>query len=298
MAKDHRDRFIGDRRRQNEKERLIHRACLPYAPRLKRILLKNGYPLRLNLQDVRDCFYLFQVDEERLKRQIIGPRVPEDWFKDPENESKDFLPISAIKPWLMCDLTDPPCKPSRSPGYVQVAIAGIMMWEKIAVAALQNAHRRQLLSCGALTVQSLLFPGTPFPREPVFGDVHVDDLAVLAIVETSNRAFAGDRLRMNRADTMYAALGMPIKKPAGDGDFEGPLWGAHLDGQRGKLGFPMCRRATLALTTCLGACLGVNRAQLKRLLGAWGHPLVPTGVSLLPRRQLRRRTEPPQPQAL
>ena len=42
VAKDHRDRFIGDRRRQNEKERLIHRACLPCAPRLKRILLKNG----------------------------------------------------------------------------------------------------------------------------------------------------------------------------------------------------------------------------------------------------------------
>ena len=35
----------------------------------------------------------------------------------------------------------------------------------------------------------------------------------------------------------------------------------------------MCRRATLALTTCLGACLGVNRAQLKRLLGAWGFTL-------------------------
>ena len=49
VAKDHRDRFIGDRRRQNEKERLTHRACLPCAPRLKRILLKNGYPLRLNL---------------------------------------------------------------------------------------------------------------------------------------------------------------------------------------------------------------------------------------------------------
>ena len=146
-----------------------------------------------------------------------------------------------------------------------------MMWDEIAVAALQNAHRRQLLSCGALTVQSLLFPGTPFPPEPVFGDVYVDDLAVLAIVETSNPAFAGDRLRMNRADTMYAALGMPVKKPAGTVSSRA-LRGAHLDGQRGKLGFPMCRRATLALTTCLGACLGVNRAQLKRLPGGLGSP--------------------------
>ena len=95
------------------------------------------------------------------------------------------------------------------------------------------------------TFKSLLLPGTPFPREPVFRDVYVDDLAVLEIVETSKRAFAEDHLRMNRADDMHAALGMPIKT-AGDGEFAGPIWGAPLDGQRRKLRFPMCRRATLA----------------------------------------------------
>ena len=62
--------------------------------------------------------------------------------------------------------------------------------------------------------------------------------------ETSKLVFDEDHLRMNRADAMYAVLGMPIRKPAGDGEFAGPIWGAHLDGQRGKLGFPMCRRAT------------------------------------------------------
>ena len=62
--------------------------------------------------------------------------------------------------------------------------------------------------------------------------MYVDDLAVLAMVETSNRAFAEDQWRMDRVDAMYAALGMSIKKPPGDGDFEGPVWGVHLDGQR------------------------------------------------------------------
>ena len=173
------------------------------------------------------------------------------------------------------------------------------MEDKNAVAALQNAHRRQLLSCGSLTVQSLLLPRTPFPREEVFGDVYVDDLAAMAMVETSNRAFAEDRLRMDRAEAMYAALGMPIKKPSGDGNIVGPIWWAHLDGQRRTLGFPMCRRATLAVTTCIGACLGVTRAQLKRLLGAWGFALSfrRECLSFLGR-QLRWRAEPPQPHAL
>ena len=84
------------------------------------------------------------------------------------------------------------------------------------------------------------------------GNVFVDDLAVLAMVETPSRAFTEDQERMGRADAMHTTLGMPIKKPPGDGDFEGPFG------------------ASTALTTCLGACLGVNRPQLKRLFGAWG----------------------------
>ena len=39
-------------------------------------LLKNGCSLRLNVRDVRDCSYLFQVDEERLKRPVTtSPKI-------------------------------------------------------------------------------------------------------------------------------------------------------------------------------------------------------------------------------
>ena len=209
-----------------------------------------------------------------FKRQIIGPHVPEDWFTDLDNEPKDFLPTIVFKPWLSSDLTNPLEEPNHVHGYAQVPIAGIMMVDKNAVAALQNARQRQLLSCGAFTVESLMLPGTPFPRERVFGDVYVEDLAAVAVVETPDRAFAEDRCRSRNL------LGMAISR--------GPLGVAHLDGQRGTLGFPTCRRATLALTTCLGARLVVTTAQLKRVLDAWA-----TGVSLLPRRQLRWRRKPP-----
>ena len=76
VAKDHRDRFIGDRRCQNEKERLIHRACLPYAPRSKGILLKSGDYLRLILRDVRDCFYLFNLTTSASKRISSASECP------------------------------------------------------------------------------------------------------------------------------------------------------------------------------------------------------------------------------
>ena len=219
---------------QNEKERLIHRACLPYDPRLKRILPKSGYSLRLTPRDVRDCFfYLFQVDDKRFKRQITGRRVPESWFGHLEDESRDLLPLSGFKPWLSSDLTDPPNEPNHVPGYVQVAIAGFVMDNKNAVVALQNAHRRQLLSFGALTMQSLLLLGMPFPREQVFGDVYIGDLAVLAMVETSSRAITEDQERMDRAYAMYITPGMPIKKSPGDCDFEG-AFGALTSTANGK----------------------------------------------------------------
>ena len=34
-------------------------------------------------------FYVFGVDEERLRRQVIGPRVPRAWFRDLEDEAMD-----------------------------------------------------------------------------------------------------------------------------------------------------------------------------------------------------------------
>ena len=259
------DRFTGDRRRQTEKERL---SVLAVCAEVKtNPAHERGYSLRLNLRDVRDCL--------KSASQARSSRVPEDWFTDLENKSKDLLPISALKPWLISDLTDPPSKPSRAPGYVQVAIAGIMMGDK--------KRSGGPAKCAATGASVLWSPhceespaSAPFPREPVFGDVYVDDLAVLAIVETSNRAFAEDHLRMNRVDAVHADLGTPITKPAGDGDFEGPF-GALTSASVESLGFrcadqPHCF-SPLASEPVL---VSTERAVEEAPWGLGVHPLVPT----------------------
>eukprot|EP00971_Amphidinium_carterae_P057595 1139097-Amphidinium_carterae.1 len=47
---------------------------LPYAPRLRRVILAKGKALWIGKRDLSNCFYLFKVNDGRLPRQVIGPR--------------------------------------------------------------------------------------------------------------------------------------------------------------------------------------------------------------------------------
>ena len=96
VLKDHRDKFIGDRCRQSEKERLIHRAFLPYAPRLKRVLFTNGSSLRLNLRDVRYCFYLFRLTKNASRGKSSDPECPKVGSMTLTMSPRSWTPVSAL----------------------------------------------------------------------------------------------------------------------------------------------------------------------------------------------------------
>ena len=76
VAKDHRDRFIGDRRQQNEKERLIHRACLPYTSKLERICSKVASRFGSISEMFAITFTSFKWTTN-VSRDRSSPRVPE-----------------------------------------------------------------------------------------------------------------------------------------------------------------------------------------------------------------------------
>ena len=122
VAEDHRDRFIGDRRRQKEKERLIHRACLPYAP-CSKMVTRFGPTSEMFAIVFTSLKWTTSASRDRssglgcLKAGSVilktSPRIS--------------CRPSAFKPWLSSDLTNPSDEPNHAPGYVQVAIAGIMI---------------------------------------------------------------------------------------------------------------------------------------------------------------------------
>ena len=53
-------------------------------------------------------FVTFQIVtklfEERLQRQVLGPRVPVSWFRDLEGASLDLLPMTDFEPLVRSDL--------------------------------------------------------------------------------------------------------------------------------------------------------------------------------------------------
>ena len=69
-----RDRFIGNCRTRNGTERLIGMCNLPWAPRLRRLMLPSDCVIRIHFRDVSDCYHAYSVDEERLR--LSGVVVP------------------------------------------------------------------------------------------------------------------------------------------------------------------------------------------------------------------------------
>ena len=82
------DRFIGDRRPLNSRERSIGRAHLPYCTRLRRTILGKPETVQITIRDSKDCFYLF---EARVAKQVISPRNPRSWLEHLNHETRIWL---------------------------------------------------------------------------------------------------------------------------------------------------------------------------------------------------------------
>jgi len=214
-----RDRFIGDRRPRNATERSIGRVCLPYAPRLRRIRLRPDQGLRIAMRDVKDCFYVYRIDDVRVPGQVIGPRVPASWFARLDREDLDDC--DDFEAWCQQDLWRGPGDAAPDPSdfdhenFRDICLQGVIMGDLNAVYAVECAHRRQLLAAGALREDQLLMSGLPFPDGDMVADVYIDDLAYLvicALVDVHNELAVE---QVARADGMYEAPRHPDQRGEG-----------------------------------------------------------------------------------
>ena len=101
------DRLIADRRPENAREGSAGLCLLPYSPRLRRVRLKRQQYIRCSVRDIRNMYYMFRVDDARLVKQIIGPRIPRSWLEDIHDEELDVLPPDSFDPWWQADVWVP-----------------------------------------------------------------------------------------------------------------------------------------------------------------------------------------------
>ena len=105
------------------------------------------------MRDMRNMYYTLAVDEERLMRQIIGPRVPLSWIDDLDNEALDYA--DDIDEWVRSDLISGGDAAVVDDRYMQVALAAVMMGDKNAVYMAEQSHRRLLLAGGGFTSRGI-----------------------------------------------------------------------------------------------------------------------------------------------
>eukprot|EP00974_Lingulodinium_polyedra_P075416 7308381-Lingulodinium_polyedra.AAC.1 len=128
------DRLIGDRRPRNALEAMPGPVRLPYAPRLRKLRLPPHKAVWVAKRDLSNCFYLFEVEPERLERQVIGPRIPRSWLEEIGTEELDWQADFAS--WCSEDLLLPaaasgPELDDRE--FCQLAMRGVMMGDVGAV---------------------------------------------------------------------------------------------------------------------------------------------------------------------
>ena len=164
------DRFIGDRRPRNFIEASIGRVGLPYAPRLRRILLRHKHGLSISIRDIKNFFPILGVKKSRLHKQVIGPRVPLSWLENIADVELDDVDAN-VEDWMFCDLWSHKHVDVDEDKYVQIAVAGVIQGDLNAVYVAEECHRNFLISEGIIDTNMILMPGKVFPRSFLFGDV-------------------------------------------------------------------------------------------------------------------------------
>ena len=82
-------------------------------------------------------------------------------------------------------------------------MTAIVMGDVSAIDTLECAHRRQLLAARALNERSLLIRGLTFPCTKTSGDVYIDDLVILSVLQLSVVHVGSSPIEMQRADAFF-----------------------------------------------------------------------------------------------
>ena len=208
------DRFILDRRPQNELEHRLVMAKLPHGSLLTQIILPKDYSIRGSGDDLSNFFYLLRHNDEWLGRNCVG--TPFD--------GKNFQEWGGI--------------PGKK---YMLSFRVIPMGDCNAVDLAQETHLQILKDCGAMQENETLAYKKIVPAKHTLEGLYIDDHLVMQILPNrrtrKSRSKFKDEELIDRSRKKYQELGLPISKKkqfTKCSDF--CAWGTSVSSQSGRVG--------------------------------------------------------------
>ena len=290
-------RLICDRRPRNYMEALIGKARLPNSARLCRLLLPRNHRLRISTRDLKDFYYVLKVSSKRARLQQWGPRVPNSWLENLEDETLDDAPF--LDDWWGPDLhsmREGKLTVPAPESFVQPVSHVVLMGDLNAVFIAQEFHIRLLESHGIFDGTCALLGDFTWKRDhtdvaaalglsssssKLYTGLYIDDLAAISsnpVAMLSSSASLAEQKAME-VDAVYEkeSLQRSVKKDQKD-VARSKIWGPELHGNHLSLGVNQEKRLILSVTTCRlmlkpqrgsvwAACTGhwSNVLQLRRI---------------------------------
>jgi hypothetical protein len=259
------DRLIFDSRPFNTLEVPLGRwvRAMSSAMPLLDIQLEPGEQCRVSGTDLRDFYYGFLINDERLARNsLVGPVDP-----------KQFRGFKCHRPEL------------EDHQFCYLCLRTLAMGDAQAVELAQTAHLGLLVQAGLLDDKNLLTMDMSVPRERFLGGVVIDDLVFFEIflADAQKRDVVSiSRESLDSAIHEYQRVGLlPHPKKTFVEEPVGEFWGCQFDGVSGSVQANLKRVIPVIAVTKRVICMGVcTIGLLEILVGSW------TAICLFRRRLL------------
>ena len=244
-----RDRMVLDARAPNLLEYKQSRwvQAMANAATLSSIYISEDKVLLSSGEDLRDYFYQFKSDEQRIWRNILS---------DPLTSAEARVVFGSDFVW--------------PEGPVWVALSLLAMGDSLACEFAQCAHTALCLRYEVARVQELLTLRSPLPRGLLQVGVIIDDLVVLEQclrsnledIESGTMSTEADQ-RLARAREGYADAGLETNEKKRFNNCRlGRFWGIEIDGQLGLLRASSTRLWATMFITMRVAMLGMATTGL------------------------------------
>ena len=221
------DRLILDSRPSNELEIPLTKwiGSLASPESLCRIQLLPSQQLRMSGNDLRDFYYLFQVSEERSRRNILAGPVEPSSVKNLSCYRSEFDTATCLFG----------------------SLATMAMGDCQAVTLAQTCHIGLTLQSGVSKPETLMNLKGPLPRGEVMVGVLIDDFVTICKSDVSSSGPSESARLADKMEQKYVEVGLiPHPKKAFRDEGESSFWGADIDGVKGqvrgslKRAIPLC----------------------------------------------------------